>query len=158
MRVRMIDTFWQHFEIESDGCWIWQGAKLPNGYGSVFVPGEGGGGRQVGTHRVAFEKANGSIPAGAFVCHTCDRRACGNPEHLFLGDAEANYDDARKKKRHTAGERCHLHKLTAIEIRLIKRRLAKGDHNFSAIAADFGVHRCTINDIQAGRTWKEIEV
>lgn len=57
-------------------CWIWQGALLPNGYGVFGV----GGQRYV--HRAAWELANGAIPKGKVIHHTCLKRACCNPAHL----------------------------------------------------------------------------
>jgi hypothetical protein len=39
------------------------------------------------------------MPDDAPACHSCDTPACVNPEHVFPGTAQDNYDDAVSKKR-----------------------------------------------------------
>ena len=58
------------------GCLLWTGATT-NGYGVVSVDG-----RLQRAHRVAYEQANGPIPAGLHLDHLCRVRACINPDHL----------------------------------------------------------------------------
>jgi hypothetical protein len=51
-------------------------------------------------HRLAWIDAYGSIPAGLYVCHHCDRKLCVRPDHLFLGTAQDNSRDMIAKGRH----------------------------------------------------------
>lgn len=67
-------------EVQDDGCWLWTGATLPNGYGYI-----GRGGREGGAtyaHRVSYEAHVGPIPDGFHVHHSCRNRVCVNPKHL----------------------------------------------------------------------------
>lgn len=68
------------------GCLRWTGAKNAAGYGVMTR----GGGRMVGAHRYAFERANGPIPDGAWIDHACHRRDCVEASHLRLADAPEN--------------------------------------------------------------------
>ena len=64
-----------------DDCWIWQGAKLPKGYGTI--PWRGDGKQQnLYAHRVSYELHKGKIPEGKEIDHTCKNPSCSNPKHL----------------------------------------------------------------------------
>lgn len=89
-----VDGFWSLVE-KGDGCWLWQGRVLSNGYGQTDFLGS----RQQGAHRVAWQLANGPIPEGLFVLHKCDVRRCVRHDHLFLGTHQANMDDRQAKGR-----------------------------------------------------------
>lgn len=59
------------------GCWVWQGAMTHQGYGHIMI-----GGRLHKAHRVYYEQANGSIPAGLTIDHLCRNPSCVNPGHM----------------------------------------------------------------------------
>lgn len=69
-----------HLTIVGD-CWIFRGAKSHNGYPHLRT--RTGCAR---AHRVAYEIANGPIPAGMHVDHVqkrgCRSRMCCRPAHL----------------------------------------------------------------------------
>lgn len=66
--------FWKKVN-KTDGCWDWIGANNGNGYGQF---------RRLRAHRISFQLAHGSIPAGYVVDHICRNRSCVNPCHLRL--------------------------------------------------------------------------
>jgi hypothetical protein len=89
--------FWSKV-IKSDKCWTWTGAiNKHTGYGTIGLGRRSGKTR--GAHRVSWELAHGPIPEGLYVCHRCDNKRCVRPDHLFLGTAEDNAQDALRKGR-----------------------------------------------------------
>lgn len=57
-----------------DGCWIWEGSRLPNGYGTF---------RKTTAHRVAYSLWYGAAQLdGNDIDHTCNVKLCVNPAHL----------------------------------------------------------------------------
>lgn len=58
----------------------------------------------IGAHRAAWELANGPIPPGAYLCHSCHTPSCTNVVHLRLCTHQDNVDDAVALGRHPHGE------------------------------------------------------
>ena len=65
------------FSPEPEGCWFWLGYHDKNGYGRV-----GHRGKNLWTHRVAYELWVGPIPEGLHLDHLCRNTRCVNPGHL----------------------------------------------------------------------------
>lgn len=80
------------------GCWLWQGATNSNGYGQIGIF-NGVRGVSTSVHRLVAMLVYGAIPDGRMVCHTCDVRSCCNPEHLYIGTATDNAQDAVARGR-----------------------------------------------------------
>lgn len=64
--------FWAKVD-KTDTCWLWTGAKTPDGYGNFWD-----GTAQVRAHRFSF----GTVPPGLVLDHLCRTPACVNPSHL----------------------------------------------------------------------------
>lgn len=67
------------------GCWLWLGSFVNNGYGRFKH-----GGKTYMAHRVSFELAGGTIPAGLELDHLCRNRGCVNPAHLEVVTSRTN--------------------------------------------------------------------
>jgi hypothetical protein len=136
------ERFWKRVKIgEPDGCWPWTGQITNKGYGTIYK------GRPIGTHRIAWELANGHIEGGLYVLHKCDNRACCNPKHLFLGTHLDNMRDMSNKGR------SHKTKLTKIQAVEILERYKTGKITQGQLSREYGVHKCTIQDLVRGKTW-----
>ena len=75
-------------------CDIWEGSKLPGGYGQLRV-----GGRTYYAHRIVWAQEHGAIPEGLVVMHSCDVPSCINIEHLSIGTVRDNALDMVAKGR-----------------------------------------------------------
>jgi len=73
------DRFWEKVAQprETGECWEWTGCKLVSGYGLFWW-----GGQQSTAHRYSYELANGPIPDGKEVDHTCRNHGCVNAAHM----------------------------------------------------------------------------
>ncbi len=128
-------------------CWIWKGAKTVFGYGCISI-----NGKQINTHRYSYEYHIGEIPDGMMVCHNCDRPACVNPKHLFLGTCKENVKDMLKKERRLGTST----KLSIEDVKEINRLLQK-DIDTYRIAEMFSVSYATISHIRTKRSWTWID-
>lgn len=135
-------------------CLVWKGSRSRKGYGRVYIDGTR---RKWPAHRVMFERENGPIPNGMFVCHSCDNPPCINPDHLFLGDACDNMRDASRKGRLTGprGERAPAAKLKTDQVLTIRARWAGGEPR-KVLAAEYGVDHRTIWRIVKRRAWAHV--
>lgn len=127
------------------GCWIWSG-NWTRGYGSITKDG-----RQKSTHRASYEFYKGPIPSGLHILHSCDVRACVNPNHLRAGTQSENIMEAYDRNRIPPN---HLRVLTEDQVREIKKLLPTS--SVRSIASKYKVAMTTIANIKVGRTWRRI--
>lgn len=130
-------------------CWIWIAYRLPSGYGYFWD-----GKRREYAHRVSWRTFRGEIPEGLHVLHRCDIPACVNPDHLFLGTAKDNRQDAIRKGRVPMNERHPHAKLSQKSAREIRNARSNGE-TYKEIARRYGVNKNTVRALCLGRTWKE---
>lgn len=145
LRERLTARFTKHVE-KTDSCWWWRGAKKRGTYGQLSV-----NGKMMYAHRAAWFLAHGQWPE-QFVCHTCDNRACVNPDHLFLGTHEENMADARSKNRIHPGEAHGMAKLSLDQVREVRHLIADGVPQ-RRIAREMACSQAGISAIATGRNW-----
>ena len=80
-----VQRFWEKV-VKTDGCWLWIGARHPNGYGNFTA----NTGQVCCAHRYAYELLVDKIPPGMTIDHICKVRNCVNPDHLRVMTQSAN--------------------------------------------------------------------
>lgn len=146
--------FWTKVNITAnpDECWEWQSYILPDkGYGQM--PWGGGRSNKYQTHRIAYFLHTGIFPSDS-VLHSCDNRACCNPNHLREGTHQDNMDDMIARHRSLAGERNLMTKLTSEEVWAI--RDLQGKQTSVATAKQFNTTHASILNIWRRFTWKRL--
>jgi hypothetical protein len=143
------------------GCWNWTASRFPAGYGQISGMVDGVR-RNLYVHRVSYEIHCGPIPDGMLVCHKCDNRICGNPDHFFLGTYADNNADRSNKGRNATGEkisgkRRSVHGLANGRVKLTEAdvlaiRAAAGGPRLK-LAKKYGVGPTQISRIWSRESW-----
>lgn len=145
------DRFWAKVDKgRDDECWEWKAGLSMGGYGKYSLKGN-----TVLAHRMSYVMANGDIPNGLFVCHSCDNRKCVNPNHLWLGSSQDNATDCLNKNRTLKGESNGNSKLNNEQVLKI-RSLIRDGRSISSIARDFNISNPIIANIRDGKNWSHV--
>jgi hypothetical protein len=141
--------FWEKVD-QTSSCWEWTASRYHDGYGRFQLDG-----KSQSAHRVSWTLANGPIPDGECVLHTCDNPPCVRPSHLFLGTQQDNVDDmgAKGRKHDTSGAANPSAKITEEQARDIHRRASEGQPH-KLIGKLHGLSRQQVGAIASGRHWK----
>lgn len=144
------------------GCWIWDGATMPKGYGQIRIHG-----KAWLAHRLAYCAYVGG-PEPKCVMHTCDTPGCVNPAHLEGGTQAANMRDMADKGRNkvprnrprfehgykTKGGRVRKPlPITQTDVDAIVKRVSDGESQRS-VAAHYGIKQQQISSILLGKHWQ----
>lgn len=167
-------AYWARIE-KTSTCWIWRGAAHSReGYGTVAVTVDSPRGRATRyerAHRIAWELANGPIPPGLFILHSCDNKQCVKPTHLRPGSQQENMADRRRPPaekplrntqpnllpviRRGSGEHHHGSKLTDADVRTIRERYtADSALTQTDLAREYGVTKTQVSFILRGKSRK----
>lgn len=91
----LAERFWKKVKKKRPhACWLWTGGCFADGYGAISVDG-----KPERAPRVSYELANGPIPRGMHIRHTCDNPKCVNPSHLLIGTPAENVADKVSRGR-----------------------------------------------------------
>lgn len=147
------ERFWS-FVNKTETCWLWTGTVGPHGYGS-FNGGKWSKSASQRAHRWIWEHLNAPLLLDELVCHRCDNRSCVRPDHLFIGTAKENMQDAARKTRMPRGERHGLTHLTNADVVTIRLRHAAGERR-GTLAREYRISFPTITKIVERETWKHV--
>lgn len=139
----LASRFWEKVN-KTETCWLWTGAKLRTGYGSIRIDH-----KAERAHRVAYELSVGKIPSGFLILHSCDNPLCVNPDHLRVGDKRANTKDAIERGQHSVGEldkKSKLSKEAVLTIRIAANNGVSGRF----LAKQFGICESHVSGIKNG--------
>lgn len=167
------------YEKRDSGCWEWVKDKVTTtGYGKLTYKG-----KTMSAHRASYIVHKGEIPKGKHICHTCDNRACVNPDHLWVGTQKENIQDMIAKGRKPCqkgrklspehfeklqfgrknnhpgkqGSKHHLAKLTEEKVKEIKKLISQGYKN-KEIAELYKVDQSNISHIRSGKRWSHVSI
>jgi hypothetical protein len=138
-----IARFWRQVNIvpgsNSTACWLWQGSKLPSGYGICCV----GNSKTELAHR--FVTSLTYNIDNKVVAHHCDNPGCVRPDHLFVTDQAGNLLDQRQKDR----KRTVLTRPAVLDIRT--KRITRAE-----FAELYGCSMFTVGQVQRRETWQHV--
>lgn len=117
------------------GCWVWQRAKMPAGYGVM---------KGCLAHRAFYEWYKGPIPDGFQIDHLCGNTSCVNPAHL---EAVSQVENIRRSG--SAKRDIHF-------ARDVRAKYASGMSQIQ-ISRETGVDSGLISRIVNNRQWREDE-
>ena len=141
--------FWAKVEKGAgSGCWEWIAGKTKDGYGQLRINGV-----SYYAHRLSFGIANGPIPEGMDVLHTCDNPACIKPVHLFLGTQSDNVKDAAKKGRMPKGSAHWKAVLTPDRVLELRRRKKNEKITYKQLGLEYHMHPAWVRDVVIGKLW-----
>lgn len=133
------------WDVKESGCWEWRGKiQSSTRYGRVSLGVRAN--RQDYAHRVAWMLANGPIPRGGVVRHTCDNPPCVNPAHLLIGTRQDNIQDMVDRRRHNHGERHNWAVLTDAQVAEIRAAVASGRIH-KDVAEEYGISRGHVSEL-----------
>lgn len=144
------------FFVDGNGCFI----MTSHCHDSSGYPRFSLYGRPTKVSRHIWEECFGEIPNGLCVCHTCDNRACINPEHLWLGTVGDNTRDMIQKGRHARaaarGEQSGRAILTESNVILARNLYKRGSRDYGkpALAKRFGVSHTAVSAAIRGVNWE----
>lgn len=148
------------------GCHIWSSRlNEQDKHGCLNVDGV-----SIPAYRISLEiKLGRKIGKGMQANHTCDVRACVNPDHLYEGTQKDNIRDAIKRGRFVPppppdpefpppiryGEDNNKAVMTELLVRQL-RQDRKNGMTYKELSVKYGISQATVAQIATNKTWKGV--
>lgn len=152
VKVPLAERFWSKVAKQgTDECWPWTGAIERQGYGKLHRSSR----RFYKAHILSWTLHFGEVPKGLCVCHSCDNRACVNPQHLWLGTHAENMADMKAKGRAAkhSGAQNGRAKLSRAQVNEMIELVNAGKTQ-TEVAKQYGITQPNLSGILLGKTWK----
>jgi hypothetical protein len=112
---------------------------------------------RLAVHRLVLEAFVGPCPDGMEACHIDGDSWNNSLSNLRWDTPLANARDRKRHGSHCCGERAPNHKLTATDVREIRRLTADGRTALLAVARRFGVSKDHVERIRDRTVWRHLE-
>jgi len=147
-----IDYLKKNCFVTPNHCWEWQGIRR-KGYAALSYKG-----RTFGVHRITCFLKHGEPQPNDNALHSCDNRACINPDHLRWGTQLENIEDAISRKRWTfnRGLENGRAKINPDVVRAIRAIYGTGP-TIIQIADLYGISNQMVSRIIAKKAWTSVE-
>jgi hypothetical protein len=134
--------------VDENGCWIWTGRTIRNGYGFLWRAN-----RRFSTHRLSYELHVGPIPTGMDLDHLCSNPPCCNPAHLEPVTHAENMRRMAERGRSARGERSAHAVLTEDQVVEITERLDRGESK-RQLSSAYGITWQSVHAVDRGLSWQ----
>lgn len=114
------------------------------------------GRKKVWVHRLVLEAFVGPCPDGMECCHRDGDPSNNRTTNLRWGTKQSNADDRERHGNTFRGERVFGSKLTAGEVKDIRRRHSHGEATLIVLASQYGVTKANISCVVRRKTWKHV--
>ncbi len=140
-------------------CWIWLAGKM-DGYGWLRDKCTK---KSIRAHKWLKTRIFGPVPEGKECCHTCNVRACVNPDHIYYGTRAENMRDIVKDKGHNWSRfprkgidhaRSILTEAQELEIRRLHEEFKWGGVKISRF---LGLNRHTVDNVLYRIRWTHLK-
>lgn len=140
--------------LSTEACVPWKKGQCSNfpgalasGYGRIVFQGR----VQQVTRLLLGWKMGRPLAETELALHSCDNKACINPEHLFSGTPLDNMLDKIKKGRDRNGRNERVDALTEKDFETIRRLLSNHEMYQEDVAKIFNISQATVSKIKLGQ-------
>lgn len=103
-KIEPIKRFEKKYDIDDNGCWIWNAGHKAGGYGCFYD-----GNKDISAHQFSFVYFKGPVPKGLEIDHLCEVKNCVNPNHLEAVTHAVNVQRGQSAKINSARSRSKTH-------------------------------------------------